>query len=81
MCISRLLQEANPDSEKNIVIDLIPSHTATETTTTLFTVSLSSLLTNVGGAMGLWLGIGVWQLANIVIDAYDTVKYYYKNYV
>ena len=55
-------------------MDLIPSQTATVTSTTVYQVSFSNLLTDLGGSMGLWLGIGVWQLANVLVDAILIIK-------
>ena len=49
-------------------IDITFSQTVEVTTTSLVQPTLSSLLSSVGGSMGLWLGLGVVQAIEVIIN-------------
>ena len=51
-----------PRSEETNMIDLVPSSSLMESKTDFVSLSLSSILSQFGGALGLWLGLGVIQL-------------------
>ena len=60
------------------MIDLVPSMTVMETKTDFVIPSFSSLMSSFGGALGLWLGLGIIQLVQ-VSDNYD--HYYCHDHV
>ena len=60
------------------MIDLVPSMTVMETKTDFVIPSFSSLMSSFGGALGLWLGLGIIQLVQ-VSDNYD--HYYCQDHV
>ena len=47
------------------MIDLVPSGTLTETKTDFVKTSFTSWLSSFGGALGLWLGLGLCQLVQV----------------
>jgi hypothetical protein len=51
------------------VLDIVFSQTVQVTTTDFVTPPVSSFLSEVGGSMGLWLGLGVLQAAGIVYSS------------
>ena len=55
------------------MIDLVPSMTVMETKTDFVNPSFSSLMSSFGGALGLWLGLGIIQLVQVSHNYY----YYY----
>ena len=54
--------------EKTSMIDLVPSSSLMESKTDFVSPSLSSILSQFGGALGLWLGLGVIQLFQVKIS-------------
>ena len=47
------------------MIDLVPSSSLMESKTDFVSPSLSLILSQFGGALGLWLGLGVTQLVQV----------------
>ena len=47
------------------MIDLVPSTSLMESKTDFVSPSLSLILSQFGGALGLWLGLGVTQLVQV----------------
>ena len=47
------------------MIDLVPSSSLMESKTDFVSPSLSMILSQFGGALGLWLGLGVTQLVQV----------------
>ena len=54
--------------EKTSMIDLVPSSSLMESKTDFVSPSLSLILSQFGGALGLWLGLGVIQLFQVKIS-------------
>ena len=73
---SRLLSAYSTGSAYNW-IDLVPVSSVLVTTTDFVKPNLSKLLSEYGGSMGLWLGLGVVQLFQIcffIIKQYTCIK-------
>ena len=56
------------------MIDLVPTSSLMESKTDFVSPSLSQVLSQFGGALGLWLGLGVTQLVQVK----QSVLIYYK---
>ena len=73
----RLVQESDSDTNGRSITLLI-SPTAMVTETKMVKPTTIILLSELGGAMGLWLGIGVMQLVQIFVNGAQNSRNYLK---
>ena len=77
--VSRLVRHWEREENAWSMIDLVPSSTVTVQRTDFVSPPASSLLSEFGGAMGLWLGLGMVQLVQITFIIMKNAAYFVKN--
>ena len=78
--VSRLVRQWEMEHEKtSSMIDIVPSPTVVVKRTDFVSPPASSLLSEFGGAMGLWLGLGMAQLVQITLIIMKNAVYFVKN--